>query len=386
MQHFLTFSNPKRTFNARVESKGLAATPMGRGKVTPLQQRPSDQSDEPDLEAVVGYIDRFFEAHFHNDTGTAPQSLFQASIEQKPGSQIIPCTQESESKAPCWVVREMERLSSGEFGGLNCEDCDLYKKTHPDVFSRFVDRLERMVYLINRQSSELSMTKELLESNDKYSMLGQEFAPIAHELNNLLGSMMGYAQLADLTQDEKDVRKCMEVVRFASAKARDILQKVKSYLHKNHRMKLQYIPELLDMVLSFLQPDLESAEVKVVRKYTEVPWMITDPAKLQKVLLIILTEIARSVPREGKIEISIRTSEDRIRIRIAGLRPVVSEQQLAFQEFQLEKQSTSEWKLLPLERLENARELVRDLGGQVSCHPLRGKAKGRSVIIKLPVR
>ena len=56
------------------------------------------------------------------------------------------------------------------------------------------------------------------------------FEPFLHELCNLVSQIMGYAQLASMTRAERDVQKCIDVALHSSARARDILAEMKSFL------------------------------------------------------------------------------------------------------------------------------------------------------------
>ena len=130
----------------------------------------------------------------------------------------------------------------------------------------------------------------------------------------------------------------------------------------------------------------ERSAISVIRDYSEASWSITDPIKLQKVLFILLLDLSRSVSREGRIELSVRPSDKWIKIRMAGLSPVGFEdrRQPSLPGFQMEDRSSTEWKLIPMERFEVALTMVRELGGDLTCRALKAGSRDRVIAVKLP--
>src|SRR5688572_12364344 len=83
------------------------------------------------------------------------------------------------------------------------------------------------------------MLEERLHQSQKIEAVGQLAGGIAHDFNNLLVAINGYGELAlSRAGDDTELRHALEQIAFASAKARDLTQRLLSFTRKEARISV----------------------------------------------------------------------------------------------------------------------------------------------------
>ena len=95
---------------------------------------------------------------------------------------------------------------------------------------------EEIAYLLelNKVLEELHQSEETIAHRQRLQVMGTMTGGIAHEFNNLLTPIMGYAQLlmGDLSESSEDYDNALEIYE-ASVKAKEIIQQISSLSRKN---------------------------------------------------------------------------------------------------------------------------------------------------------
>lgn len=95
---------------------------------------------------------------------------------------------------------------------------------------------EEIAYLweLNKILEEMHQSEETIAHRQRLQVMGTMTGGIAHEFNNLLTPIMGYAQLlmSDLAEDSEHYDNALEIYE-ASAKAKEIIQQISSLSRKN---------------------------------------------------------------------------------------------------------------------------------------------------------
>ena len=196
---------------------------------------------------------------------------------------------------------------------------------------------------------------------------------------------MGYAQLANLTGEERDVKKLIEVTLEATNRARTIIQSLRTARSSGKKMGIQHIPELLDIAVGHVSRDQGRDRIVVRRNYSDVPWVITNSLELQRVFLSICSHLATGLGEGGKMDLSIEPRGEYIEVRIAGepARATADPSQLAFDRFFPADSSLESSAVLPDETMRENEEIVENLGGELRVKRTR---RSRAVYtVKLPI-
>jgi two-component system, NtrC family, sensor kinase len=209
--------------------------------------------------------------------------------------------------------------------------------TGPDECGQLGDAFNQMSRSLLQSRNQLEAAHESLKSaqaqlieKEKLSAVGEFVAGVTHELNNPLAVILGYAQLLGeeaLSPDQGGylrhivggVERCRKITRGLLAFARQ---------GPSERVHVQ-INDLLEETLGFLQFELRTSKISVVRQFEpRLPLVTADPQQLQQVFLNIMNNARQAMEERGgngMLTLTTRSAEDQVRIVIEddgpGIRP-----------------------------------------------------------------
>jgi two-component system NtrC family sensor kinase len=169
---------------------------------------------------------------------------------------------------------------------------------------------QTMIVCIGRDLTERHRLEQQLIQSDKLSALGQLVAGVAHELNNPLTSISGYAQLLlrNRTLNE-EIRADLEQIRQQAERAGRIVRNLLMFAreHKPERLATQ-INEVIQSTLALQVYQLRVDNITVQLDLDpELPSTVADPHQLQQVLLNLITNARQAMNERGSGILTIRT-------------------------------------------------------------------------------
>jgi PAS domain S-box-containing protein len=180
--------------------------------------------------------------------------------------------------------------------------------------------------IINDVTERKAIEQQALVTN-KLASIGELASGVAHELNNPLTTVMGYAQLL---MDSKDVpghvKSDLDKIYQESQRAAKIVQNLLSFARRRKPEKTYF--DINDLVQKTL--DLRSYELKVnnisvrINIELDMPEIKADYHQIQQVILNMLINAEQALTemrRQGKITITTSTVKDRIIINIVDNGP-----------------------------------------------------------------
>jgi len=151
--------------------------------------------------------------------------------------------------------------------------------------------------------------QEQLRHADRLATIGQLSAGVAHELNEPIGSILGFAQLIQKDpslsgQSKNDIEKIMR----ASLHAREVIKKLMLFARQMPAQKTRInMNQIVDESLFFLESRCAKEGIKVVRQLAPgLPDMTADQAQMTQVLVNTVVNSIQAMPDGGRL--SIRTS------------------------------------------------------------------------------
>jgi two-component system NtrC family sensor kinase len=177
-----------------------------------------------------------------------------------------------------------------------------------------IDAVSREIsLLVERRQAEEEKTRlqNQLMHADRLATIGQLAAGVAHELNEPLGSILGFAQLTAqspglTSQAAKDLEKIVN----SSLHAREIVKKLLIFARQMPTTKTRVnLSLIVEEGLYFFESRCAKEGIELVRSLSpDLPEITADPAQLHQVLVNLVVNAIQAMPSGGKL--TIRTESD----------------------------------------------------------------------------
>ncbi len=141
-----------------------------------------------------------------------------------------------------------------------------------------------------RLFAELRHKQDELVRSSKLAALGTFSAGIAHEFNNLLAGILGYAQLGLLSDDISEKNEALDVAARACLRGRGITSSLLTFARRNDPQRaLHQIRDAVEETLALVERELAKLNIRVERQLQPVPLTICDLGQIGQVLLNLIT-------------------------------------------------------------------------------------------------
>lgn len=171
-----------------------------------------------------------------------------------------------------------------------------------------------------RLFEELRTKQEELVRSSKLAALGTFAAGIAHEFNNLLAGILGYAQLGMMTQDTQEKDDALQVAIRACLRGRSITNGLLTFARRNDSQRgLANIRDIVEDTLTLVERELAKENIQVVRAISAVPATVCDPGQIAQVLLNLVTNARDAMFEQsgGMITVSLGEVDQQIQLSVA---------------------------------------------------------------------
>jgi two-component system NtrC family sensor kinase len=242
-----------------------------------------------------------------------------------------------------------------------------------------------LALIIERRESEEDKEKLInqLHHADRLATVGELAAGVAHEINEPLGSILGFAQLASKDEGAPDqVKKDLKKIVSASLHAREIVKKLMTYSRQVNPEKTKInLNQIVEDSLYFCKSRClkEGIELNLCLG-SELPSIIADPVQINQVIVNIVVNAMQSIRDFGKIDIRTLLSDDGVELIISdtghGMKEEVLQQ--IFDPFYTTKEAGKGLGL----GLSVVNAIIKSHNGKIEVNSEPGK--GTEFIIRLP--
>jgi PAS domain S-box-containing protein len=241
--------------------------------------------------------------------------------------------------------------------------------------------------VIVQNITELRAARSHLVQAEKLTALGEVVSGVAHELNNPLAGVLGYAQLLMRGPMEGRQQRAVERIFESAMRCQKIVQNLLAFSRRYpSEKKYLGLNGLVEKTLDLKDYDLKVSRIRVVRNLQEdLPRTMLDFNQTQQVLLNLINNAQQAMAThrgEGALTIMTRDIGGMIQVRVSDDGPGIPRENLPriFDPFFTTKPVGEGTGL----GLSISYGIVRDHGGRIWAESEPGR--GTTMVVELPVR
>lgn len=147
---------------------------------------------------------------------------------------------------------------------------------------------------------QLRSKQEELIRTSKLAALGTFAAGIAHEFNNLLTAISGFAQLGLLSNDSNEKDEALEVACRTSMRGQSITAGLLTFARRREpRREICQVREVIEETIILIERELAKSNVRVQRAYSSVPAIVCDSGQIAQIVMNLLTNARDAMTEQG---------------------------------------------------------------------------------------
>jgi PAS domain S-box-containing protein len=235
-----------------------------------------------------------------------------------------------------------------------------------------------------RAYEDLRKTQEQLLQSEKMSAVGQLIAGVAHELNNPLTAILGYAELLESEGLNERAKDYVSKLFKQAQRTHRVVQNLLSFARQRKPQREEVdIRKVLDETLALRDYDLKINNIAVQREAPSDPVMVVaDPHQIEQVFLNIINNAVDAIletGRTGKLRIRVYSENGHICTQFADDGPGLKDPKRIFDPFYTTKSVGKGTGL----GLSICYGIVKEHSGDITAY---NASEGGAVIeVKLPV-
>jgi two-component system NtrC family sensor kinase len=182
--------------------------------------------------------------------------------------------------------------------------------------------------------TEKRRLQDQLIQSEKMSAIGQLIAGIAHDLNNPLASVVGFADfLAESGDVPPALAEPLRVIRHEAERAATIVKNLLSFARRQEGERLaQPILPVLESVLALLRNELMALNIEATLSVESgIPEIEINPNQIKQVFVNLLSNAAQAIAstgRPGTITVTAKRWLDGVAVSVADNGPGIPEELL----------------------------------------------------------
>lgn len=247
------------------------------------------------------------------------------------------------------------------------------------------DELRRSHSQLQEAMEQLKTSQKQLLQSEKLAAVGQLVSGVAHELNNPLMSISGYAEIISQTAHDETTSKYARSLHDESSRAITIVRNLLSFARKQESRNIPVsINDVINSVVNLRAHELSLDNVVVeTNLHPELPSIMGDFQQLQQVFLNLLINSEQAFKESqtgGRVTIETSTIDSRVHVKFSDNGPGIPDeiQKRIFEPFFTTKEVGKGTGL----GLSICYGIIQDHQGEISLQSRLGE--GTSFTIELP--
>jgi PAS domain S-box-containing protein len=237
---------------------------------------------------------------------------------------------------------------------------------------------------------DLRRAQEQLLQSEKMSAIGQLIAGVAHELNNPLTAILGYAQLLESEALDTKAKEYVSKIFKQGQRTHRVVQNLLSFARQRKPEREQFdVVRVLDEALLLRDYDIKVGDIHLERDIEPgLPTVFGDPHQLEQVFLNIINNAIDAMTETGDetssevqehgLKVRVSCSDSNVVIQFEDSGPGIQEPKRIFEPFYTTKNVGKGTGL----GLSICYGIIKEHGGEITAH--NADSGGAVIEIKLP--
>ena len=173
------------------------------------------------------------------------------------------------------------------------------------INSRLMGHRICFVDLTERKEAEAASLHE--EKKTKYILVGQVAGKMSHDFNNVLGAIMGNAELSLMECRDDTIRESLEIIFEQTRRGQMLTQNLAAFAKDQDPIpECINLNEIMDTVLNLMGRDLEN--ISVVKEYSAIPpEALADPGMIEQSIVNLIQNAIHAMSRTKRPQLRVKT-------------------------------------------------------------------------------
>jgi signal transduction histidine kinase len=256
-----------------------------------------------------------------------------------------------------------------------------------DAVTRLTNENGRLVGELRLELERRAVDQRRMIQASRAAAVGDLAAGVAHEVNNPLTGVLGFAELLiDASALDDPRRADLETIRDEALRARDIVRALRDFASpRPPELAETDLSALVHQTVDLIRYSIERRGITIHEDLATLPPILIDGSAIQQAVLNILTNARQAVDDGGRLEVAVAAEGDGRLISITddGVGMDATTARLAFDPFFSGREDAVDVEPAAGLGLSVSNGLIESHGGTISIRSRPGR--GTTVEIRLPV-
>ena len=285
-----------------VSQKGL-----GREKCDLSEKVPRFKIGE---QGICGWVAKHGQPLLVPDVSKEPRYLFAEELKETKSELCVPLKSQEKTIG-------VMNVESDEVGAFDSSDLHLIELIASQVSIALENA--RLFDNLKEAYDKLKKTQAQLVQSEKLKALGEMASGVAHDFNNVLGAILGRAQLTQTKTEDPELLRSLKFIELAATDGAETVKRIQDFTRTRTERDFQTVDinRLIESALDMTRHKWKNEMVErggVVEVETDLqepsPLVKGNPSELKEVLTNLIINALEAMPKGGRLKVSTSQEED----------------------------------------------------------------------------
>ena len=202
------------------------------------------------------------------------------------------------------------------------------------AFNQMTGNLKSSRAELEKTVKTLRAAQNQLIQSEKLSGIGEFVSGVAHELNNPLTSVLGFADMLQQAGLPEQQRRHLDLISKSAKRCQKVVQNLLSFARRHApERKVICVNQIVESAVEILEYQMRTSNIEVsVQLDPRLPATLLDPHQMQQVFLNVINNARQAMEgntSHGRLRVTTGVSEGRVRIIFEDNGPGISPDNLS---------------------------------------------------------